>query len=198
MCLLFLQVMVLQVPGTVTILRLAAVQDLLGHQAAQIITLLHPEDILLHHTLLVHQGLEVQVGLHNSQDLWDLLEALQMDPLHHLHQVLMICTTIGLAGLNQDMEVPVLHIQAKTRRVMVLLQELLLVHHPPHLQEALLLPRVPIRAQQPEDHKGKDNPLILVKHHTLINTRYVEKNFASRVFYHLYIKQKILPLPFPF
>ena len=171
MCLLFLQVMVLQVPGTVTILRLAAVQDLLGHQAAQIITLLHPEDILLHHTLLVHQGLEVQVGLHNSQDLWDLLEALQMDPLHHLHQVLMKCTTTDLAGLNQVMEVLVLHIQVKTHQIMVLLQEHLLGHLQALLQEVLLQCRALIQAQHLADHQHKANLLILANHHTQINSR---------------------------
>ena len=177
--------MVLQVPGMVTILHRAVVQDLPGHQAAQIIILLHLEDIPLHHTLLVHPDLGVQVGLHNSQDLWDLPVVLQMDLLHHRHQVLMICTTTGLAGLNQDMEVHVLHIQVKTRRVMVLHQELLLVHHQVHLQEALFLSRALILVHLLGHLRHKANPLILANHRTQINFRYVKSYFLSEVIYNL-------------
>ena len=171
---LYLQVMDLQDQATVIILLRAMAQDLLDHQAAQIITLLHLEDILLRHIhLAVHQDLGAKDGLHNSRALWGLQVVHQMDLLHHHHQVLMICTTIDLVGLNQGMEVHDLHIQVKIPRVIVLLQELLLVHHQVHLRGALIL-QAHILAKLLEDHRYKAKPLILANHHTKINSRYVE------------------------
>ena len=163
--------MVLQGLDTVTIL-LVVVQGLQGHQAAQIITLLHQEDIHLPHTLLVvHQAQGVQDGHLNSRALWDLQVVHQMDLLLHLHQVLMKCTTTDLAGLNQVMEVLVLHIQVKTHQIMVLLQEHLLGHLQALLQEVLLQCRALIQAQHLADHQHKANLLILANHHTQINSR---------------------------
>ena len=163
--------MVLQGLDTVTIL-LVVVLGLQGHQAAQIITLLHQEDIHLRHTLLVaHQAQGVQDGHLNSRALWDLQVVHQMDQLHHLHQVLMKCTTTDLAGLNQVMEVLVLHIQVKTHQIMVLLQDHLLGHLQVLLQEVLLQCRALIQAQHLADHQHKANLLILANHHTQINSR---------------------------
>ena len=163
--------MVLQGLDMVTIL-LVVVQGLQDHQAAQIITLLHQEDIHLPHTLLVvHQAQEAQDGRLNSRALWGLLVVHQMDLRHHLHQVLMKCTTIDLVGLNQVMEVLALHIQVKTHQIMVLLQEHLLGHLQALLQEVLLQCRALIQAQHLGDHRHKANLLILANHHTQINSR---------------------------
>ena len=167
--------MVLQDQATVIILLLVMAQGLLDLQAAQIITLLHQEDIPLHHIpLVVHLDLEVKDGLPSSQVSWVLLAVLQMDLHHHLHQVLMICTTTGQAGLNQDMEAHDHPTKVKIHRVMALLQELLLVSHRVHLQEALLLRRAHILAHLLGHLRHKANPLILANHHTQINFRYVK------------------------
>ena len=178
--------MVLQDQVMVIILHLVMARGQLDHQAAQIITLLHQEDILLLHTpLAVRLDLGVKDGLRSSQVSWVLLAVLQMDLHHHLHQVLMICTTTGQAGLNQDMEAHDHPTKVKIHRVMALLQELLLVHHQVHLQEALLLRRAHILAHLLGHLRHKANPLILANHHTQINFRYVKIYSLSEMIYNL-------------
>ena len=126
-----------------------------------IVQVVVPRQTSIHHT---HQE-----GIHLDQV--DLQVVHQMDLLHHLHQVLMKCTTTDLAGLNQVMEVLVLHIQVKTHQIMVLLQEHLLGHLQALLQEVLLQCRALIQAQHLADHQHKANLLILANHHTQINSR---------------------------
>ena len=169
--------MVLLVQVTDTIHQLEAVKGHRDHQAAQIIILLLLVDILLHPTHQVHRAQEVQHGLHNNQDSWDLQVDLRMDQLHPLHRVLMICTT-GQDGHSQAMEVHDPHIQVKTLRVMEQVQEQhhLLVRLPVHLQGVLLL-RTHIRCPQVVDQQDKANLRTLDNLLIQINFRYVNLGF---------------------
>ena len=169
--------MVLLVQVTDTIHQLEAVKGHQDHQAAQIIILLLLEDIPLPPTHQVHRVQEAQHGPHNNRDSWDLQVDLQMDRLHHLHRVLMICT-IGQDGHSQAMEVHDPHIQAKTLRVMEQVQEHhpLQAHLPVHLQE-VLLHRAHTQYPQLADLQDKANLRILDNLLIQINFRYVKLAF---------------------
>ena len=169
--------MVLLVQVTDTIHQLEAVKGHRDHQAAQIIILLLLEDIPLPPMHQVHRAQEAQHGPHNKRDSWDLQVGLQMDQLHHLHRVLMKCTT-GQDGHSQAMEVHDPHIQVKTLRVMEQVQEQhpLQASLPVYLQEVPLL-RAHTQYPQVADLQHKANLRILDNLLIQINFRYVKLAF---------------------